>query len=465
MDRLAYWPKNDTGNHMTTPRPPITKDMLVNALTRNIPSMYPGYFGSDAKHPNFYCDYGYPQNLTFANFYQMYKRNGIAKAGVDRAIETCWQSMPFIQEKEETHNKTTLEAGIEDSFDRLMFWTACVEADRWSRVGAYGALIFRYRDNQDFDKPVSGVTGLDNIAEVISCNSAQLEPQEFYADPKDGDTYGKVKMYQFTENIAGDQFKDQKLRQFSVHPDRVHIWSSDSKIWHESVLEPGFNDLLTIQKVIGAGGEGFWKNAKAAPILNIEKEAPLAALATMLGVQIEDLGDKLDEIVTDYNRGLDMTMVLQGMEAKLLQVTLPIPEHFLMGPLQSFAASVSCPLKILIGAQTGERASTEDAKEWNKTNNSRVENYCKPNIRRIMRVWEKYGIIPKKPWYILWADLTESSSQEKADLGAKMADINQKMNGSGEGVVFTPDEIRETMGWEALPVATIPKPKPGEESD
>ena len=450
---------------MTNKRPLITKDMLVNALTRNLPTMYPGYFGSDTKHPNFYCDYGYPQNLTFDNFYQMYKRNGIAKAGVDRAIETCWQAMPFLQEREDTHDKTTLETGIEDNFDRLMFWTACAEADKWSRVGAYGALIFRYRDNLEFDQPVSRVSGLDSIAEVIACNAAQLEPQEFYADPNDGDTYGKVKMYQFTENIAGEQFKDQKLRQFSVHPDRVHIWSKDSKIWHESVLEPGFNDLLTIQKVIGAGGEGFWKNAKAAPILNVEKDAQLAGLANMLGVQADELGDKLDEIVTDYNRGLDMTMVLQGMEAKLLQVTLPVPEHFLAGPLQSFAASVSIPLKILLGSQTGERASTEDAKEWNKTCNSRRENYIKPNIKRILRKWEQYGIIPKKPWYILWGDLTESSSQEKADLGAKMADINQKMNGSGEGIVFTPDEIREVLGWEGMPAATVPRRDAEEESD
>lgn len=450
---------------MTNKRPPITKDMLVNALTRNLPTMYPGYFGSDTKHPNFYCDYGYPQNLAFDNFYQMYKRNGIAKAGVDRAIETCWQAMPFLQEREDTHDKTTLEAGIEDHFDRLMFWTACAEADKWSRVGAYGALIFRYRDGQAFDQPVTRVSGLDSIAEVIACNAAQLEPQEFYADPADGDTYGKVKMYQFTENIAGDQFKDQKLRQFSVHPDRVHIWSKDSKIWHESVLEPGFNDLLTIQKVIGAGGEGFWKNAKAAPILNVDKDAQLAGLANMLGVQADELGDKLDEIVSDYNRGLDMTMVLQGMDAKLLSVTLPSPEHFMAGPLQSFAASVSIPLKILLGSQTGERASTEDAKEWNKTCNSRRENYIKPNIKRILRKWEQYGIIPKKPWYILWGDLTESSSQEKADLGAKMADINQKMQGSGEGPVFTPDEIREVLGWEGMPAATVPRRGAEEESD
>lgn len=442
-------------------RPTINREMLVNALTRQLAFTTPGFFGGDSKRPNFYRDYGYPENLVFDNYMMMYKRNGIAAAGVNRAIETCWQSYPVLQETEATHKETALEKQIVDAFERLNFWSVLSEADRFSRIGRYAGVIFRFRDNQAFDQPVERVGGgLEGIAEVIPVNEGQLEVAELYSDTTKPDTYGKVKMYQFTEQEITDTTDSTKMRQFMVHPDRVHIWSKNMTIWNDPILESGFNDLLTIQKINGAGGEGFWKNAKAAPIMNVGEGAQLNQLATMLGVPLDELGDKLDTIVDDYNKGLDATMVLQGIDTKLLSVTLPSPEHFLMGPMQSFAASISIPLKILLGSQSGERASTEDAKEWNKTCNSRRENYIKPNIISILRRWEKYGIIGRKPWYLLWGDLTESSSQEKADLGAKMADVNAKMRGNGENDVFDANEIREVMGWEARKAEKVePRPK------
>jgi hypothetical protein len=449
---------------MTQPKPAITKDMLVNALTRQLSTIMPGFYGGDTKRPYFYRDYGYPENLVFDNYMMMYKRNGIAAAGVNRAIETCWQSYPVLQEKQDTHDQTTLEKQITDAFDRLNFWSNLSEADRFSRIGRYAGVIFRFKDNLQFDQPVNKVGGgLDGLAEVIAVNEGQLTVSELFSDPQDTDNYGKVKMYQFTEQEVTDGKDTIKMRQFMVHPDRVHIWSKNMTIWNDPILESGYNDLLTIQKINGAGGEGFWKNAKAAPILNIEKDAQLQQLARMLGItngDLTELGTKLDEIVDDYNKGLDATMTLQGIDAKLMSVSLPSPEHFLMGPTQSFSASISIPLKILLGSQTGERASTEDAKEWNKTCNSRRENYIKPNVISILRRFEKYGIIPARPWYLLWGDLTESSSQEKADLGAKMADVNAKMRGNGENDVFDANEIREVMGWEARVAEKVePRPK------
>lgn len=445
-------------------RPNITKDMLVNALTRQLSVAMPGFFGGDSKRPNFYSDYGYPENLVFDNYMMMYKRNGIAAAGVNRAIETCWQSYPVLQEKEDTHDQTTLERQLVEAFERLNFWSVLSEADRLSRIGRYAGVIFRYKDSLTFDQPVARVSGgLDGVAEVIAVSEGQFKVIELYTDQSDPDNYGKVKMYQFTEQDITQGSDTTKTRQFMVHPDRVHIWSKNMTVWNDPILEAGYNDLLTIQKINGAGGEGFWKNAKAAPILSVDKEANLQNLARMLGDPTGDitrLGDKLDEIVDDYNKGLDATMTLQGITAELMSVSLPSPEHFLMGPLQSFTSSISCPLKILLGSQSGERASTEDAKEWNKTNNSRRENYIKPNIFSIIRSWVKYGILPGRPWYLLWGDLTESSSQEKADLGAKMAEVNNKMRGNGESDVFDANEIREVMGWEARKAEKVePRPK------
>lgn len=445
-------------------RAPITRDLLVNFMRRNLGDSMPGFFGRDTKHQYFYNDYGFPQNLVWQDFWDMYKRNGYARAGVARAVETCWSAYPTWQEQEDTHDETKTEKLIAAEFKRLQLWSRMKRADEYARVGGYGALIFRYRDNKAFDQPVTGkLNGLQNVAEVIAAHPGQLKVQELYTDPLQ-ENYGKVKLYQFNEaDTEGHVDGALKPRQFSVHPDRVHIWSEDMTVWNSSVLEPGFNDLITLQKVNGAGGEGFWKNAKGAPILNVDPTQDLNRLAQMLGVTMATLADKLDEIVADYNKGLDATMVLQGIKAEVPQIDLADPENFVLGPLQSFAASISIPLKILIGSQTGERASTEDVKEWLKTCNSRRETFCKPNILAVFDRWAELSILPTADGYLLWPDLTESSSAEKADLAVKMAQVVNLLKGTGVNP-FSEGEFRETMGWQPKAAESV-KPRPPVDPD
>lgn len=419
--------------------------------------MYPGYFGGDTKHPNFYRDYGYPESLVFANYHQAWERNGLAKAGIERPIETCWQEFPKLVEYEDTHDKTPLEKEIAKAFEKLQFWSNISEADKYSRVGEYSGVIFRFRDNQAFDQPVTTVVGnLDGLAEIIPAWQGQLTADEFYQDDTQ-ENYGQVKMYTFNESAVKTANGQTQVRNMRVHPDRVHIWSRNSTIWGTPALKGGWNDLLTCQKIIGAGGEGFWKNAKAAPVLEVEKDANLNQLAQMLSTTLQGLPDKLDEIISDYQKGFDKMFMIQGMKANAQSITMPDPKEFFNNALMSYAASLSIPLKILVGSQSGERASTEDAKEWNKTCNSRRTNFIRPNIMRIIERLVKYKILPEKDWYLLWGDLTEATTAEKIDQAKKMADIQKVYEGSGQQV-FTPDEVRETAGWtEPIDEPALPK--------
>ncbi len=435
-------------------------ELIVNALTRSIEFMSSIAYG-DTKHLNFYNDYGYPENITFDMYYRMWKRNGYATAGVNHAIETCWQDFPYLVEQEKTHDKTAFELALIEGFNRLQFWSQLSEADKYSRVGEYSGVIFRFRDGKRFNEPVDMVAGgIDGIAEIIPAWQGQLKPVE-YNDDETSENYGAVTMYQFNEAAVQSSTGETKRRQMMVHPDRVHIWSRNGSVHGTPVLEAGFNDLITIQKIIGAGGEGFWKNSKSAPILNVDKETKIANLAQMLNVPVDGIADKVDEIVGDFQTGLDKSMMFQGIDVKTLAVTLPIPDKFVLVAAQSFAASVNEPLKLLVGNQNGERASTEDNKQWNKTCNSRRSNYIKPNIMRIVERLVKFGILPDKPWYLLWSDLTESTTLEKMDVAGKMADMNQKLAGTGERA-FEIDEIRETAGWDKSVVAVIPKRAPGQ---
>lgn len=415
--------------------------MLVNAV-RRMETMFPGYF-PEAKH-NHYRDFGYPDTLSFAQFYAMYRRNGLAQAGVEKTILKTWQDTPDIWESEEPR-ETKQESEIRQRFQDLRFWQAVAEADRRSLVGGYSGLILRYADSRRFQEPVDTVPGgLEGLVEVIPAWAGQLEVAEWHADER-SEQYGTPKMFSFNEAAVGE--KQNRNRAFSLHPDRVLIWSRDGTVHDRSMLEPGYNALLDLEKISGAGGEGFWKNAKSAPVLTLDKEARLADMAAAMGVPVDEIADKMDEQVDDFQKGFDKLLMLQGMTADTLQVSLPIPEHFFNVSLQIFAASIPMPQKILVGNQTGERASTEDAAEWNATNMARRNNIAIPNIRELLNKLEGASILPERDWHVNWTDLTESSASEKIERGGKMAEINAKQ-AIVDGPVYTAEEIREATGYE-----------------
>lgn len=420
-------------------------ELLANAA-RRLGTMFPGYFQGDVKHDH-YRDFGYPEHLQFAQLWQMYRRNGLARAAVDKTVGKVWQDSPFILEDDEVHDETQAERDFREALDRLRFWQNCAEADRRALVGNYAGMILRLADDKTFKEPVDRVPGgLDGVVEIIPAWEGQLTVSTWDTDER-SPTYGRPTMYQFNEASFS---KDQtKVRSFELHPDRVVIWSRDGTIHGESLLEAGFNDLLVMEKVAGAGGEGFWKNARSNPVLQIDKEARLETLAQILGVaRPDEIADKLSEVVDDFQKGFDKALMLQGIEAKTLGITLPSPEHFFNIALQSFAASVGMPLKILVGNQTGERASSEDANDWAQTCQSRRVQVVRPILREIITRLQRFGVINERLSHIDWSDLTEMSMKAKIDRALKMADINQKL--SPDQGAFTGDEIREVVDLEPL---------------
>ncbi|WP_425061839.1 anti-CBASS protein Acb1 family protein [Roseovarius confluentis] len=419
---------------------------MANAATRRVSSMFPGYF-EGYKH-NHYADFGWPENLTFDQYYQTYCRNGLARAAVRKTVRKCWEDIPFLAEREEKHDETEIEKAIRQKFSDLRLWQRFAEADRRSMVGCYSGVILRFADSRLFREPVDTVPGgIDGLVEVIPAWEGQLMVADWDTD-ETSETYGQPTMFNFNEAQVGNEHQG-KNRSFEVHPDRVIIWSEDGTVHNRPSLEAGYNDLLTLEKITGAGGEGFWKNAKSAPVIEVNKDAQLDAMAQAMDVSKDDLVDAMNTQVEDWQKGFDKMLMLQGMEAKTLGVTLPIPEHFRAGALENFCASVEIPKKILVGMQTGERASTEDANEWAQTCNGRRSDMVIPNIMTFVNRLEAFGVLPERDWFLVWTDLTESGMGEKIERAGKMADVNQKMAKGGE-LVFTPEEIRAAVDLEPL---------------
>lgn len=426
-------------------------NLIANTMRRLSTMFPPGWF-PEAKH-NFYKDYGWPQDVTFDMLYGMYRRNGLGAAAANKTILRTWETLPSFWESEEPAESET-EADLRQRFSDIRAWQALVEADRRSFVGGYAGAILRFADSKRFNEPVDRVPGgLDGLVEIVPAWAGQLRVSRWDTD-ETSETYGRPTMFVFHEAAVdtGGAVEQQHQRQFEVHPDRVIIWSVDGTVHAPSALESGYNDLVDAEKIKGAGGEGFWKNAKGAPVIEVDKEAKLADMAATMGVSVDDLLDALNEQVDDFQKGFDKLLMLQGMEAKPTSVTLPIPEHFFNVSVQSFAASVNMPIRILVGNQTGERASTEDQKEWSKACMARREHIVIPSLRELLNRLERFQIIPERDWTIDWESLLNASPEERMKRAKTMSEINKSGSDplGGSEPAFSVDEIRAEVGFEPM---------------
>lgn len=403
-----------------------------------------GGISSNTKH-DYYRDFGWPQALAFPHFYRMYTRNSIASAVVDRTIDKVWQDNPEIWESEEA-KKSRAEADIADRFADIRVWQQFEEVDRRAMVGRYSAAILRLADGLQFDQPVSRVPGgLKGIVGVIPAWESQLYATNWDQDVM-SEFYGMPTMFQFSEAQITDE-KNAAPRSFAVHPDRVIIWSADGTLHCRSELESIYNDLIDCEKIKGAGGEGFWKTSRGSIALEAPEGVSPASLAQAMNVDVSGLRGAINDQIDDWQSGFDKGLMLGGLVAKPLSVTLPSPEHFFAGPIASIAAARRIPLRELMGSQSGQRASDEDARQWALTCMARRVSRCKPLILEFINRLERWGIIATRDWFIGWQDLTESTAENKIDRAFKMQEINAKTP-AGDIAPFTPAEIRDAAGFD-----------------
>lgn len=437
---------------------PNRQSMIRNARTASTLRSQLAAVMGDQKHDHNH-DFGFPDQINFEQLYSMWDRNSLATAGVSRIAETLWRDDPAITAGEKTHDETTQEKEIRTTFDDRRLWAKLADAYQRSLVGDYAGAILRIADGQPWDQPVGRAVGIKAVWDIIPAWESQLEVADWDQDPA-SPRYGLPSAYQFNEVSVSDGKDRGAVRSLRIHPDRVLIMSSAGDTFGRSVLRAGFNDLITYSKVIGAGGEGFWKAARSSMTLNIDKEARLQDLAEAMGVTLDKLPDKLDEVIADFVGGYDKAFMAQGITATPLGVTLPAnPEQYYNGPLQAFAASINCPSKILIGNQTGERASTEDVKSWSATCASRRSRELLPVLRDMLQRFERWGILPAGDWTITWSDLTEPTGADKLAGAKTMAEINAASLGLGD-TPFSAQEIREQAGFEAEAADNTPDQPP-----
>lgn len=398
--------------------------------------------GLDAKRSTAWCEYGFKEDLTFDDLYRLYRRGGIAHGAVRKITSTCWLSNPEIIEGEkadEIRKVTAWERKAKSVFTHR-FWRAFAEADLRRLVGRYSGILLHIRDGLDWNLPATKGRGLEKITVAWA---GSLVPSAWDTG-LNSRTYGQPKMWQYVERLPNGN-----TRRVDVHPDRVFILG-DYSMDAIGFLEAAYNAFVSLEKVEGGSGESFLKNAARQLNINFDKEIDFSNLASMYNVDVNELQEKFNEAAVEVNRGNDALLTTQGATVTPLVAAVADPGPTYNVNLQTAAAALDIPTKILVGMQTGERASTEDQRYFNGRCQSRrgdlsfdIEDLCDKLV--LLGILDA---VPQKT--VIWDDLNASSGAEKLASAKLMADINSASVATGEQP-FTGEEIRVAAGYEGSP--------------
>ncbi len=398
-------------------------------------TMFGGAFaGMDQKRPAAWCEYGFPQNVTFSDLYSLYRRGGIAHGAVNKLRDKCWETLPWAVEGDEQDDDkkvTRWEESTSKVLRSVDVWRAFRDADLRRLVGRYAGLILHYDDQGragiKWSSPVAGKRRLLRIS-VAWANSLT---------PKDTDTFG---------NVTAWNYQGSNNTYEEIHPDRIYIlgdYGADAIAF----LEPAYNNFVSLEKVEGGSGESFLKNAARQLSVSFDKEVDLANIASMYGVSLEKLHEKFNEAARDINRGNDVMLINQGADVSPLVANVPDPRPTYDINLQTASAALDIPSRILVGNQQGERASTEDREYFNARCQSRRNDLSSEISDFLRKLMSARAIEPKDEFAVMWDSLTESTQGAKLENARIMSDINTAALMAGEEI-FDKDEIRVAAGYD-----------------
>jgi hypothetical protein len=150
-------------------------------------------------------------------------------------------------------------------------------------------------------------------------------------------------------------------------------------------MEPAYNRVLDLLKVLGGSSEMFWKGG--FPGLSFEVQPGLEDL--------EFDKDAFKEEIDNYANGLQRYLRLLGVRAVSLSPQVADPSPQIHAGLDQICITINCPKRIFLGTESAHLASTQDQKTWMDRITGRRNNYVVPNIIRPVFVrFVQMGILP-----------------------------------------------------------------------
>lgn len=189
----------------------------------------------------------------------------------------------------------------------------------------------------------------------------------------------------------------------------VHIPSDEGisdELYGAEAMKIVLHPLLDIKKLLGGSAEMYWLGAFGGIALETHPH---------LGKDDIENPEELKDMMEKWAMGLQRWFALLGMSAKSLapQVVDPTPQ--IKVQIDIICIKITMPVRVFMGSERGELASSQDDASWNDRVAARQRNRCTPRIVvPLINRFISLGCLPQPVGYsVLWPDITSQSVTEK----------------------------------------------------
>ena len=390
---------------------------------------------------------GWEKVLNYHNFNELYRRNGIASACIDRPVSGCWKGLPVITENKgkstplsDAFANLAMELGLLDKFKRT---------DKMASLGRFAIILMGTNDitrPEEWSVPIPPGKKLKllYVRPVSELGVTNIEKENNPSNPR----YGLPKYYDISlgqDSVYGGSTDTSEIPLHVHHSRVVHIAFNkmDSEYLGTPTLEAIYNTVSDLDKVVGGASEMFWRGARPGFQGLVGPDFALN----------EESKAKMKPQLDEYENGLRRTITMQGMRLEALEQQIADPTSTFNIMLSTISAHTGIPKRILLGSEVGELASTSDRTAWLDYVSNRRMDLCDQGLARPFVNWcVSFGILPKPSntlWEFLWPDIYAPSDEDKAKIGNQRT-MSLKMyseSWGARGIIPEAVFLKELLGF------------------
>lgn len=409
-----------------------------------------------------WCDCGYPDHVGIKTYYQLYRRNSVAKRVITAYPDACWAQPPRIYEKESPLDETPVELAYTDLNKEHDLIGNLHKVDSLSGIGQFGVLLIGVDDGKDLSEPIEGYDESETITPEGSSEhkiiylrplSENYVTINDYEKDQNNPRYGKPTSYSLKLTSDYGDYVDGESRTSTTDSVIVH--------WHRilHVTDPGdenvifspprcevvFNDIIDTVKIRGGNAEGYWQ--AASPILSFELQDGYD--------EIDSAGIKLQ--MESVVKGIQRYLATVGVRVNALTPEIPDPKEHFDVAITAISIATGIPKRILMGTEEGVLAGDQDGSSWADKVYGRRVNYCSKGILLpFLRKLQRMGILPAGEVYVTWENPHTVSELDQAEIAVRLTDALSKYVLSGlEQFMSFADYLHQLVGMPKHQVAEI----------
>ena len=377
-----------------------------------------------------YAYLGYKRYLTYDDYYDRYRRGGIASRLVDAYPQATWRQRPILldPDKQLQDDRSEFVKAFDDMAKRLNLYHYFERADKLAGIGRYSVVMIGVKGGQPLETPLPRVSSFDDIIYITPYSEENAEVKEYDTNPA-SERFGLPTVYGVSIS--------KNLPKRNVHYTRLlHISEGllEDDVYGKPRMEPVWNYLDDLDKIMGGSAEGVWRTVDRGIQFDIDKDA------TLDPEDEDNFTDEIEEYIHNFKRYIKT----RGVTARPLGSEVASVKDNFDATVSLIGGTLGIPSRILLGSERGQLASSSDERNFSSRVKERQQSYAEPIMMRSFTNRLRLTGMEVPEYVVSWPDVSTLTDKERSDVAARFAQaIRSVSSQEPENQVMSPEDFRK----------------------